>query len=86
VSLLHNVTIRRFPLCPTAILSRQKAGIRGQSLIINLPGKSSVIDDCLNAVFPAVLYCIDFIEESFLVINESECKIFRPKHDKRVIF
>ena len=43
---------------PTAILSRQIAGIRGQSLVINLPGKPSAIADCLNAVFPAVPYCI----------------------------
>ena len=47
---------------PTAILSRQTAGIRGKSLIVNLPGKPSAIDDCLNAVFPAVPYCLDLIE------------------------
>ena len=46
---------------PTAILSRQTAGIRGNSLIVNLPGKPSAIDDCLNAVFPAIPYCIDLI-------------------------
>ena len=44
---------------PTAILSRQIAGIRGQSLIVNLPGKPSAIRDCLLAVFPAIPYCID---------------------------
>jgi len=64
---------------PTAILSRQTAGIRGQSLIINLPGKPSAIDDCLNAVFPAVPYCIDLIEGPYLEANESKCKVFRPK-------
>ena len=46
---------------PTAILSRQTAGIRGQSLIINLPGKPSAIAECLDAVFAAVPYCVDLI-------------------------
>ncbi|MDQ6957267.1 MAG: molybdopterin adenylyltransferase [Mariprofundaceae bacterium] len=64
---------------PTAILSRQTAGIRGQSLIINLPGKPSAIDDCLNAVFPAVPYCIDLIEGPYLQANPDICKVFRPK-------
>ncbi|MDX8406233.1 MAG: molybdopterin adenylyltransferase [Mariprofundus sp.] len=68
---------------PTAILSRQTAGIRGRSLIINLPGKPSAIDDCLNAVFPAVPYCIDLLEGPYLVTNESRCKVFRPKHAMR---
>ncbi len=64
---------------PTAILSRQLAGIRGKSLIINLPGKPSAIADCLNAVFPAVPYCIDLIEGPFLETHESFVKTFRPK-------
>ena len=65
---------------PTAILSRQTAGIYHQSLILNLPGKPSAIDDCLNAVFPAIPYCIDLIEGPFIETNESFVKIFRPKH------
>jgi len=68
---------------PTAILSRQTAGIYGKSLIINLPGKPSAIDDCLNAVFPAVPYCIDLIEGAYLETNETECKVFRPRHAKK---
>jgi len=64
---------------PTAILSRQTAGIRGKSLIINLPGKPSAIDDCLNVVFPAVPYCIDLIEGPFLETDSGQCKAFRPK-------
>ena len=68
---------------PTAILSRQIAGIRGQSLIINLPGKPSAIADCLNAVFPAVPYCIDLLEGPYLETNESFIKAFRPKHAKK---
>lgn len=68
---------------PTAILSRQIAGICGQSLIINLPGKPSAISDCLNAVFPAVPYCIDLIEGPYLETDESFIKAFRPKHAKK---
>ncbi len=68
---------------PTAILSRQTAGIRGHSLIINLPGKPSAIDDCLNAVFPAVPYCIDLIDGPYLETDEAVCKAFRPKHAKK---
>ena len=64
---------------PTAILSRQIAGIRGKSLIVNLPGKPSAIRDCLLAVFPAIPYCIDLIEGPFLTTNESVVKTFRPK-------
>jgi molybdopterin adenylyltransferase len=63
---------------PTAILSRQIAGIRGRSLIINLPGKPSAIRDCLLAVFPAVPYCVDLIEGPYLTTNETVVKAFRP--------
>ncbi|HVW01927.1 MAG TPA: molybdopterin adenylyltransferase [Planctomycetaceae bacterium] len=64
---------------PTAILSRQIAGIRGRSLIVNLPGKPSAIRDCLMAVFPAIPYCIDLIEGPYLTTNEAVVKAFRPK-------
>jgi molybdopterin adenylyltransferase len=64
---------------PTAILSRQSAGIRGKSLIINLPGKPKSIRECLDAVFPAVPYCIDLIGGSYLECNEKVIKAFRPK-------
>ncbi|MGE3806188.1 MAG: molybdopterin adenylyltransferase [Gemmataceae bacterium] len=64
---------------PTAILSRQIAGVRGSSLIVNLPGKPSAIRDCLLAVFPAIPYCIDLIEGPFLTTNEAVVKAFRPK-------
>ena len=68
---------------PTAILSRQIAGIRGESLIINLPGKPSAIKDCLDAVFPAVPYCIDLIDGPYLETDEQVLKAFRPKHAKK---
>jgi molybdopterin adenylyltransferase len=64
---------------PTAILSRQTAGVRGKTLIINLPGKPKAIRQCLEAVFPAIPYCIDLIEGPFLVCNEENMKAFRPK-------
>ena len=66
-------------IVPTAILSRQVAGIRGQSLIVNLPGKPSAIRDCLMAVFPAIPYGIDLIEGPFLSTHEAVVKAFRPK-------
>ncbi len=64
---------------PTAILSRQTAGIRGKSLIINLPGKPKSIRECLDAVFPAVPYCIDLIGGAYLECDETVIKPFRPK-------
>jgi len=64
---------------PTAILSRQTAGIRNQTLIINLPGKPRAIRQCLDAVFPAVPYCIDLIGGPFLECDEEVVKPFRPK-------
>jgi molybdopterin adenylyltransferase len=63
---------------PTAILSRQTAGIRGKTLIINLPGKPKAIRQCLDAVFPAVPYCIDLIDGPYLVCNQAVMKEFRP--------
>ena len=64
---------------PTAILSRQTAGIRGHCLIVNLPGKPKSISECLDAVFPAIPYCIDLIEGAYIETDEKKMKIFRPK-------
>ncbi|CAO3446053.1 Molybdopterin adenylyltransferase (EC 2.7.7.75) [Azospirillum argentinense] len=64
---------------PTAILSRQTAGIRGNSLIVNLPGKPSAIHDCLMAVFPAIPYCLDLIGAARIDTDPLVCKAFRPK-------
>lgn len=66
-------------IVPTAILSRQIAGVRGASLIVNLPGKPSAIRDCLMAVFPAIPYCIDLIEGPALTTHENVVKAFRPR-------
>ncbi|MCA8911580.1 MAG: molybdopterin adenylyltransferase, partial [Planctomycetes bacterium] len=68
---------------PTAILSRQVAGIRGSTLIINLPGNPPAIHDCLMAVFPAVPYCVDLLEGPYLETDDEYCKGFRPKHAKK---
>ena len=64
---------------PTAILSRQTAGIRGASLIVNLPGKPKAIAECLDAVFPAIPYCVDLIGGPRIETNEAHLKSFRPK-------
>lgn len=64
---------------PTAILSRQTAGIRNQTLILNLPGKPKSIRECLDAVFPAIPYCLDLIGAAYLQTNPDIIKAFRPK-------
>jgi len=64
---------------PYAMLSRGVAGIRGGTLIVNLPGKPKSIRECLDAVFPAIPYCIDLLEGPYLECNEAVIKPFRPK-------
>lgn len=66
---------------PTAILSRQTAGIRGRCLIVNLPGKPKSIRECLEAIFPAVPYCVDLIGGPRLETNEAVIRAFRPRSD-----
>ena len=74
--LMRKVSLEKVP---TAILSRQTAVIRGGTLIINLPGQPKAIQECLDAVFPAVPYCIDLLEGPFLETNEDRLIAFRPK-------
>jgi molybdopterin adenylyltransferase len=74
--LMRQVSLRKVP---TAILSRQTAGIRGRSLIVNLPGKPSAIAECLDAVLPAIPYCIDLLEGPRLETNAERIVAFRPK-------
>ena len=64
---------------PTAILSRQLAGIRGRTLIVNLPGRPKAIRENLEAVFPAIPYCLDLIGAARLETNDDVMKAFRPK-------
>lgn len=63
---------------PTAILSRQTAGIRNKTLIINLPGKPKSIRQCLDVVFPAIPYCIELLEGPRMECNSEIIKAFRP--------
>ncbi len=74
---LMRATSLRF--VPTAILSRQTAGIRGRALIMNLPGKPKSIRECLDAVFPAIPYCLDLIGAAYLVADPAVIQVFRPK-------
>ncbi len=64
---------------PTAILSRQTAGIRGRSLLVNLPGQPKAIAECLDAVFPAIPYCIELIGGPILRTDPERVVAFRPK-------
>lgn len=63
----------------TAILSRQTAGICAKGLIVNLPGQPKAIKECLDAVFPAIPYCIDLLEGPFLTTDETKIRAFRPR-------
>ena len=74
--LMRKVSLEKVP---TAILSRQTAGICGKGLIINLPGQPKAIAECLDAVFPAIPYCIDLLEGPYLLTDESRVVAFRPK-------
>ena len=74
--LMRKVSLEKVP---TAILSRQTAGIRGKSLVLNLPGQPKAIAECLEAVFPAIPYCVDLIEGPYLTTDESRLAAFRPQ-------
>jgi len=63
---------------PTAILSRQTAGIRGSTLIVNLPGRPASIRMTMQAVFPAIPYCLDLIGAARIDTDPERCKAFRP--------
>ncbi len=78
--LMRQVSLRAVP---TAILSRQTAGIRGSSLIVNLPGQPKAIGECLDAVFPAIPYCVDLIGGPYLTTDETRIAAFRPGSAKK---
>lgn len=77
--LMRQVSLQKVP---TAILSRQMAGTRGTCLLLNLPGQPRAISECLNAVFPAIPYCIDLIGGPYLTTDETKLKAFRPAKAK----
>ncbi len=67
---------------PTAILSRQTAGIyNNKTLIVNLPGKPAAIEDCLPAVFPAVVDCLDLLDVKGVEVNRAEVPVHRPHRE-----
>ncbi|MEC8874791.1 MAG: molybdopterin adenylyltransferase, partial [Candidatus Thermoplasmatota archaeon] len=68
---------------PTAILSRQTAGIRKSSLVINLPGSPRSIREILDVVFAAVPYCVDLLGGPYITTNPSVVEAFRPPHARR---
>ena len=79
--LMRQVSLR---YVPTAILSRQTAGVCGRALIVNLPGRPKSIRECLEAVFPAIPYCVDLIHTGQSTPPRLETKpdrlvAFRPK-------
>jgi molybdopterin adenylyltransferase len=74
--LMRKVSLEKVP---TAILSRQTAVIRGATLIVNLPGQPRAIRECLDAVFPAIPYCVDLIGGPFLTTDPERIQAFRPR-------
>jgi len=64
---------------PTAILSRQTAGVRGSTLFVNLPGSPKAIAECLDGVFAAIPYCIDLVGGPRLETNPERIAAFRPR-------
>ena len=68
---------------PTAILSRQTAGIRGSCLLINLPGRPKSIRETIDEIWKAVPYCVDLIGGPYLDCNDEVCNAFRPKNARR---
>jgi molybdopterin adenylyltransferase len=68
-------------IVPTAILSRQTAGLRGRTVIVNLPGRPKAIRENLAAVFPAIPYCIDLFGGPRLETNDVVMTAFRPKQE-----
>jgi molybdopterin adenylyltransferase len=64
---------------PTAILSRQTAGIRGKSLLVNLPGQPKSIRECLDAVMPAIPYALELLGWKFPITQSDQWIAFRPK-------
>ena len=70
---------------PTAVLSRQTAGVRGQSLILNLPGSPRSIRETIDEIWPAVPYCVDLIGGPYIETTEGVWAAWRPPHARRAI-
>jgi molybdopterin adenylyltransferase len=68
---------------PTAILSRQTAGVRGTCLIFNLPGRPKSIRETIDEIWKAVPYCVDLIGGPYIDTIDEVCNAFRPKDARR---
>jgi len=68
---------------PTAILSRQVGGIRGSSLIFNLPGRPKAIRETIDEIWRAVPYCVDLLGGPYIECDVAVCDAFRPKDARR---
>ena len=77
---MRSISLRHVP---TAVLSRQTAGIRGSCLILNLPGSPRSIREILDEVFAAVPYCVDLIGGPYITTDSSVVEAFRPPHARR---
>ncbi len=73
--LMRSASLRHVP---TAILSRQTAGTRGHCLIVNLPGRPKAIRENLEAVFPAIPYCVDLLGGARIDTDSARMKTYRP--------
>jgi molybdopterin adenylyltransferase len=80
--LMRQVSLQQVP---TAILSRQTAGVRGRTLVVNLPGRPGSIRTCLAAIFPAIPYCLDLIGSPGMDTHADRCKTFRPGGLKEIV-
>ncbi|MEC8257601.1 MAG: molybdopterin adenylyltransferase, partial [Candidatus Thermoplasmatota archaeon] len=68
---------------PTAILSRQLGGTRGDCLIFNLPGQPKAIRETIDEIWQAVPYCVDLLNGPYIDMVDSVCQAFRPKGANR---
>ncbi len=73
--LMRKVSLEKVP---TAILSRQTAGIRGTALLLNLPGQPRAIGECLDAVFPAIPYCVELAGGPRIETHDGRVRAYRP--------
>ena len=79
---MRSISLRHVP---TAVLSRQTAGVRGQCLILNLPGSPRSIREIIDEIWSAVPYCVDLIGGPYIETNDGVWAAWRPPHARRVI-
>ena len=68
---------------PTAILSRQVGGIKGSSLLFNLPGRPKAIRETIDELWKAVPYCVDLLGGPYMDMDDEVCHAFRPASERR---